>query len=78
MRIRAIQNALATARKVFLRTVKSDKPSDRVGFFLGRICVEDFNEILLLAGNGSGIGALKVLRGNVRACRDVSLYPGEL
>ena len=63
MRIRAIQNALATARKVFLRTVMSDKPSDRVGFYLGRICIEEFNELLLLAGNGSGVGALKVLRG---------------
>ena len=30
---------------------------------LGRICVEEFNEILLLAGNGRGVGALKVLRG---------------
>jgi hypothetical protein len=30
---------------------------------LGRICVEDFNEILLLAGNGYGIGAQKILRG---------------
>jgi hypothetical protein len=63
MRIRAIQNALETAKKVFLRTVSSDQPSDRVGFYLGRICVEEFNEILLLAGNGSGVGALKVLRG---------------
>jgi hypothetical protein len=63
LRIPAIQNALATAEKVFLRTIASDKPSDRVGFYLGRICVEDFNEILLLAGNGNGIGALKVLRG---------------
>jgi len=65
MRIQAIQNALATAKKVFLRTVTSDKPSDRVGFYLDRICVEEFNEILLLAGNGSDVGALKVLRGMV-------------
>jgi hypothetical protein len=63
MRIRAIQSALATAKKVFLRTLISDKPGDRVGFYLGRICVEDFNEILLLAGNGHGVGALKILRG---------------
>lgn len=63
MRIRGIQNALVTAARVFLRTAVSDKPSDRVGFYLGRICVEDFNEILLLAGNGNGIGGLKVLRG---------------
>ena len=41
----------------------SDRPGDRVGFYLGRICVEEFKEILLLAGNGNGIGAVKVLRG---------------
>lgn len=41
----------------------SNKPADRVGFYLGRICVEDFREIFLLAGNGHGIGALKILRG---------------
>lgn len=62
-RTRAIQNILETCKQVFLRTLISDKPSDRVGFYLGRICVEEFNEILLLSGNGYGVGALKILRG---------------
>jgi hypothetical protein len=31
-------------------------------FALGRVCVEDFWELLLLAGNGYGIGANKMLR----------------
>jgi hypothetical protein len=62
-RIKAIENLYATARQVFLRTFRSDKPAGRVGFYLGRICVEEFSEILLLAGNGHGIGALKILRG---------------
>jgi len=48
-RIKAIENLYATAKQVFLRTLTSDKPSDRVGFYLGRICVEEFSEILLLA-----------------------------
>lgn len=32
-------------------------------FGLGRLCAEDFLEILLLAGNGYGVAALKLLRG---------------
>jgi hypothetical protein len=35
---------------------------DRVVFLLGRACVEDFFEILVLAANGYGFGGLKVLR----------------
>jgi hypothetical protein len=62
-RMKAIENLYASAERVFLRTLVSDKPADRIGFYLGRICVEEFSEILLLAGNGHGIGALKILRG---------------
>jgi hypothetical protein len=62
-RIKAIENLYATAKQVFIRTLTSNLPADRVGFYLGRICVEEFSEILLLAGNGHGIGALKILRG---------------
>jgi hypothetical protein len=36
---------------------------DRVIFLFGRLCVEDFREILLLAANGYGFGAFKILRG---------------
>src|ERR1700733_6142269 len=62
-RMSAIENLYASAKQVFLRTLTSNVPADRVGFYLGRICVEEFSEILLLAGNGHGIGALKILRG---------------
>jgi hypothetical protein len=62
-RVKAIEDLYATAKKVFLRKVQSDKPADRVGFYLGRICVEDFSEVFVLAGNGHGVGALKILRG---------------
>jgi Family of unknown function (DUF5677) len=62
-RIKAIENVYATAKQVFIRRLTSNAPADRVGFYLGRICVEEFSEILLLAGNGHGIGALKILRG---------------
>jgi hypothetical protein len=35
----------------------------KVTYFQGRLVVEDFMEILLLCGNGYGIGAQKILRG---------------
>jgi len=52
-----------TLDKVFIRKVETDKEADRVVFFMGRLCVEDFMEILLLCGNGYGIGGMKLLRG---------------
>jgi hypothetical protein len=47
----------------FVREASFSKPEERVVFALGRVCVEDFLEVLLLAGNGYGIGAQKILRG---------------
>lgn len=35
----------------------------RVVFYLGRTAADDFGELLVLSGNGYGVGALKVLRG---------------
>lgn len=52
-----------TFHNIFIREVQTKEPADRVVFFLGRLCVEDFIEILLLCGNGYGIGGLKLLRG---------------
>lgn len=49
--------------KAFLRQAESDKSVDKVVFFLGRLCVEDFMEVLLLCANGYGIGGMKILRG---------------
>lgn len=37
--------------------------ADVVIFGIGRIIADDFNELLVLSGNGYGIGAYKVLRG---------------
>jgi hypothetical protein len=37
--------------------------ADRVVFGLGRIIDDDFGELLVLSGNGYGIGAYKILRG---------------
>ena len=39
------------------------EPADRTIYMLARTCAEDLQEILLLCGNGYGIGAEKLLRG---------------
>lgn len=55
--------------KIFIREMQSPEQVDRsesaerVVFYLGRLAVEDFNEILLLCANGCGIGSMKILRG---------------
>lgn len=36
---------------------------DKILFHIARLCAEEFSEILLLCGNGYGIGAEKLLRG---------------
>ena len=37
--------------------------AERIIFYLGRMAVDDFGEILTLAGNGRGFGAYKIVRG---------------
>jgi len=56
-----------------LRRVPDDDPAviafedrmtaERIIFYLGRMAVDDFGEILTLAGNGRGFGAYKIVRG---------------
>jgi len=48
--------------KIFQRAGVGDK-LQRVVFALGRVCAEDFQQALLLCGNGFGIGALQIIRG---------------
>jgi hypothetical protein len=47
----------------FIRRLKVDHLVDKAIFYLGRLCVDDFFEIMLLSANGYGAGALKILRG---------------
>ena len=47
---------------VVSRQIESDDLAERVVFMLGRQAVEDFSEVLLAAGNGRGVAALKLLR----------------
>jgi len=37
--------------------------TDLIVYTLGRIAIDDFGELIVLAGNGWGIGAMKILRG---------------
>lgn len=53
----------ASALKLVCGTRMIASPAERVVYFLGNACIEDFNEILQLGFNGYGIGALKLLRG---------------
>lgn len=59
-----IYNSLiATMKNIFIRKIDLSNLADKTVFFIGRLCVEDFNEIFLLCGNSYGFGALKILRG---------------
>jgi Family of unknown function (DUF5677) len=46
----------------FLRGGQSDQPIDRFICLYGRLCCDDFFEVLLCAANGYGAAALKLLR----------------
>ena len=46
-----------------MREFATEANADKVVFYSGRLAVEDFNEMLVLSGNGYGAGALKLLRG---------------
>lgn len=57
---------LAVVHKVFPVGVvfeKDRKLAEKIVLGLGRVCVEDFNEIMCLAAHGYSIGALKLVRG---------------
>lgn len=47
----------------FLRKMKISMIADRAVFYLGRLCVDDFFEIMLLASNGYGSAGMRLLRG---------------
>ena len=47
---------------VVSRKLETVTAADKVIFYLGRLAVEDFSEILLNASNGYGVAGLKLLR----------------
>ena len=58
-----LKNLLRILKKTFIRTATLPIAAEKVVFFMGRLCAEDFNEICLLVCNGYGYGSLKILRG---------------
>jgi hypothetical protein len=55
-------NLKAAIDGICVRKVVSSEKADLIVALLGRLCVDDFMQILVLSGNGYGTGALKVLR----------------
>jgi hypothetical protein len=73
-----IEKAFKTA---FNRIHKTSSLAERTIYFLGRLGVEEFMEILLLCGNGYGIGAQKLVRGMYEravTARYLYKYPDEV
>lgn len=60
--IAAIPKIFETANKCFGRDPRSKNSLERVCFWLGHTCRQDFLEIVFLAVNGYGAGATKILR----------------
>ena len=56
-------NLDAAFHVAFARSVEASELIERVVFVMGKVCTEDFLEIIVLAANGLGIGAQKLLRG---------------
>ena len=54
---------LQTIDRFFVRRSEAGDKLDRVVFGLGRVCAEDFQQIVILCGNSFGIGGLQLLRG---------------
>lgn len=59
----ALRNLHQIIKQVFIRNEKLESPAEKLIFFMGRLCAEDFNEAFLLAANGYGFGSMKILRG---------------
>src|SRR5713226_6102082 len=67
--------------KVFVGQFEVRHHADHIIFGLGRVCVEDFEQILNLCGNGFGIGALQMVRSLYErqiTAAFISKYPEEV
>ncbi len=61
--LKRFKNIEAAIDIAFQRIHHTTQPLEKTIYFQGRLIVEDFLEILLLCGNGYGIGAQKLVRG---------------
>ncbi len=78
---RRFENIGKAIHTAFQRTHQTSSPMERTVYFLGRLAVEEFMEILLLCANGYGIGAQKLVRGMYEravTARYLYKYPDEV
>ena len=78
---RRFANIEKSLHVAFQRIHPTTQPWERTIYFLGRLAVEDFMEILLLCANGYGIGAQKLVRGMYEravTARYLYKYPDEV
>lgn len=81
---KAFFDLLPNLRKALDAIFNQSVPSNRAGltvYMLGKLCVDDFNEILLLCANGFGFGALKITRSmfeNLVDARYLHIHPEEV
>lgn len=61
-RLKLLRDLSVIAGKTFSGKRPVETVADRVVFSMGCLCWEDFNETLVLCGNGLGIAAAKLLR----------------
>jgi hypothetical protein len=61
--LKAFDKLAETMNSVRVRTFTPRSAADEAVFFLSSLVFEDFTEVWVMAGNGLGTGALKVLRG---------------
>lgn len=76
-----LPNLHAAFNTTYSRTLAPEEHESTMVFYLSRLTAEEFLEILVLAGNGYGIGALKLLRGMYEkavTARYLSAHPDEL
>lgn len=55
-------NLVNAIEMTFTRVQMMEEPVDKFVYLYGRMCVEDFMEILLVCGNGYGAAGMKLLR----------------
>lgn len=58
-----LKNLRQILEQVFIRHAELRSHAEKIIFFMGRLSVEDFHEVFLLAANGYGFGSMKILRG---------------
>jgi Family of unknown function (DUF5677) len=56
------ENLVGAINVAFTRGQTMSDPADKLVYFYGRMCAEDFMEVLLVCGNGYGEAGLKLLR----------------